>query len=520
MVQSIFKIVTISIAFSSLVNAQFEGTQLNTPEALPSYTLYQNFNLTYVVDNCGGIVAEWPNIENSRFHPKLLPNGNIIHITGNQIVEHDWEGNRLRSTSVEADLELIYEVILLPNGNYLSAARRVVSGDFFTDLGYSEAAELFTWNDAVVEINPEDGSIVWEWRISDHIIQQRDQNLPNYGILEENPQLLNVDAISAFDWTTRESFMINGMDYNPELDQIALSVRKMSEVIIIDHSTTAEEARGHTGGKSGMGGDILYRWGNPQNYNQGGPEDRILFFQHNPNWIEHGEHKGSLVMYNNGLNRPNTNFQTQFSTVEIVNTGVNVDGRYTKLEDEPFGPSIPTFTLSGEVDKNDFYSGYTCGAEVLPNGNIFITIGRNLREFTMDGQQVWVYQIPFGGPFRTEKYPLDYPAFQNRDLTPDGTVEERPSIFDCELSETVSIDNLNATSLQGITVTQSDGIVTLAHEREKFSYAIFNSNAQLIKKNGTAENHHIIHTGLYQTGLYIIQIKSDSGTESLKIFIK
>ncbi|MFT5802699.1 MAG: hypothetical protein ACI956_002520 [Nonlabens sp.] len=35
------------------------------------------------------------------------------------------------------------------------------------------------------------------------------------------------------------------------MDQIALSVRKMSEVIIIDHSTTTAEAASHNGGNSG-----------------------------------------------------------------------------------------------------------------------------------------------------------------------------------------------------------------------------------------------------------------------------
>ena len=55
----------------------------------------------------------------------------------------------------------------------------------------------------------------------------------------------------------------NGLDYNSALDQIALSCRGMNEVYIIDHSTTTEEAVGHTGGNAGKGGDILYRWGNP-----------------------------------------------------------------------------------------------------------------------------------------------------------------------------------------------------------------------------------------------------------------
>ena len=63
------------------------------------------------------------------------------------------------------------------------------------------------------------------------------------------------------------------------LDQIVLSNHNLSEIWIIDHSTTTLEAASHSGGNSGKGGDLLYRWGNPQAYDQGTGADQLLNHQ-------------------------------------------------------------------------------------------------------------------------------------------------------------------------------------------------------------------------------------------------
>ena len=63
--------------------------------------------------------------------------------------------------------------------------------------------------------------------------------------------------------------------------QIMLSVFEFSELWVIDHSTKTAEAAIHEGGRSGKGGDLLYRWGNPRAYRAGTVKDQKLFGQHN-----------------------------------------------------------------------------------------------------------------------------------------------------------------------------------------------------------------------------------------------
>jgi len=65
-----------------------------------------------------------------------------------------------------------------------------------------------------------------------------------------------------------------------------LSSHSFSEFWVIDHSTTTAEAAGHTVGNSGMGGDILYRWGNPLTYDAGSTSDQQFFKQHDAQWID------------------------------------------------------------------------------------------------------------------------------------------------------------------------------------------------------------------------------------------
>src|SRR5262249_15514728 len=140
------------------------------------------------------------------------------------------------------------------------------------------------------------------------------------------------------DWTH-----INAVAYNAELDQILLTVRAFSEFWIIDHSTTSAEARGHQGGRSGMGGDLLYRWGNPQAYRAGTERDQQLFSPHGAHWIPQGcPGAGHALVFNNGLHRPGGDY----SSVDEIVLPDDATGRYLRVPGSAYGPNKPVWSFT------------------------------------------------------------------------------------------------------------------------------------------------------------------------------
>src|SRR5207248_6947015 len=127
---------------------------------------------------------------------------------------------------------------------------------------------------------------------------------------------------------------VNSVAYNAELDQIMLSVFEFSEVWVIDHGTKTAEAAGHEGGKSGKGGDLLYRWGNPRAYRAGTVKDQKLFGQHNAQWIAKGlPGEGHVLIFNNGMKRTGG----AYSTVDEIVLPVDGKGRYDYSKGKPYG---------------------------------------------------------------------------------------------------------------------------------------------------------------------------------------
>jgi hypothetical protein len=336
-----------------------------------------------------------------------------------------------------------HDIEPMPNGNILLLAWETILAEDAIAAGRDPALldgpEL--WPEHIVEViptGPTTGEIVWEWHIWDHLIQDFDSTKDNYGVVEDHPELmdLNFAVHGRDDWLHG-----NSVQYSPVLDQICLSLRSISEIWVIDHSTTSVEAASHAGGNSGMGGDILYRWGNPIVYRRGTAEDRLSWGQHDIRWIPEGyPGEGNMLVYNNGWERIE-----DFSTVDEFTPPVDENGHYQQPgPDSAYSPDTLVWQYMADPP-TDFFSGAISGARRLPNGNTFICEGNKGRyfEITDSGAIVWQYVLPLkrGVPmhqgdsvmqvatFRCTRIAPDYPGLQGKDLTPGKLIEIYPLNF-------------------------------------------------------------------------------------------
>ncbi len=499
------KCLTFILFYSGLTFAQ-KGIQLNTKDALSGYVLLENAIGTYLIDNCGYIINQW-NVSNTDNHVKLLADGSIIYMKDNAVWHRDWDDDIISITNYDIrNIILDYEVIILPNGNYLCLGREVLERSEFVDLGYDVTQGFPRWMDVVVEIDPNLNSIVWMWNIKDHIIQERDSILTNYASVKANPHKLDMDAIQTFDWTSSETFMINGMDYNPDLDLIALSVRKMGEVILIDHSTSMEESRSGSGGNYNKGGDILFRWGNPENYGRGNVRSRYLYFQHNPNWIKHGEHKGKIMIFNNKLNSGDW---PPYSSVEIIDPMIDSQNQFVLSSDSMFMTTEEPIRINRITQGVDFSSDYTSGAKVMPNGNIYVTVGQTNRlfEITTDGEMVWDYGIENSYYiFRSEKYPEGYLTIPSAQLEPsEEVIEFFPSSYNCNYF-TTSTQELSDNEHKIRVFRSSDVQVIVKSDGGKvFNYTMLDMMGQKVT-SGSDQSNYSINTKNLPAGAYVVHV--------------
>jgi hypothetical protein len=465
------------------------SVSVNDAKAYKGYTLINTMNSekSHLIDMEGRIVHTWETNCKPALMPYLLDNGNLLRpgaapkgaVTapgfGGRVQELSWDGKLLWDYTFESkNQHPHHDITRLPNGNILmiisdrkSAKDAIIAGR------RPEMVRDLLNADAIIEVRPTGpatGEVVWEWHVWDHLVQEHDKSKENFGKVSDEPGRVDLNytqglfgmgrkplkkdeldklkdlgylggpdgkalpAAMSGDWTH-----FNCVAYNADLDQIMISVHSFSEFWIIDHSTTRSEAAGRTGGKYRKGGDLLYRWGNPQAYRSGTNADQRLFHQHNAHWIPKGlPGAGNILVFNNGLRRTDGSY----SSVDEIVLPQNKDGTYDRKPGQPFGPSKAEWSYTAPK-KTDFYAAFISGAQRLPNGNTLICSGTNATvfEITPEKEVVWKFVNPTkglggvlggmfgganlaGGLFRSYRFGVDHPALKGRDLTPGKRIED------------------------------------------------------------------------------------------------
>jgi hypothetical protein len=462
-----------------------------TSEGLtPGYVLFSPDNSAdiYLMNRKGEIVHQWNgnyyiecaylNDDGSLFLQAVDPDFPVFAGGGEagRIQKISWDSKMLWDFEyANEEYHAHHDIAVMPNGNILTIAWEAKTAEEVLQAGRDpeQIPKAGFWPDKIVEIEQVDkthGKVVWEWHIWDHLIQDHDPDMDNYGDVAAHPELFDINRVNPLPnpisqdsmdglhkthstWRNRtidnrgsDVFHFNAVNYNEELDQIAFSSPTINEVFIIDHSTTTEEAAGHSGGRWGKGGDFLYRWGNPRNYRQGDSTDQKLIYQHDVRWIEKGyPGEGSLTLFNNRVPGDKRKDSLLYSAVYQIKPLRDDEGNYVLLENKRFGPEEPEWKYIAK-DTISFYSRFVAGAQRMENGNTFINEGVKGRffEVTPEGEIVWEYlnqyrgniHHPNGDPvspmpfpylqFRSNFIPADHPALKDRVLKP---LDPQPEVF-------------------------------------------------------------------------------------------
>jgi len=436
---------------------QTVGLFTNDSRSFNGYTLFNPMasTTTYLIDNCGNIVNSWQSNYQPALSVYLLEDGNLLRTCrvesipglGGRLEKLDWDGNITWSFDFpSSSFAMHHDIEPLPNGNILVISRDIYSPSEAILAGRNPFLlndEL--WAEKIIEIEPigsDTINIVWEWKAWDHLIQDFDQLMANYGTVADHPELLNINYSASSGPNAKSDWIhANAISYNPELDQIMLCSRNLSEIYIIDHTTNSSEASGHIGGLYGKGGDILYRFGNPIAYNRGTATDRKLYFQHDAHWIPEGfPDEGKIILFNNQVS-PTT------SSVMIISPPMDSAGYYQNPGLSFYGPHYFSWMYEG----SNIYSGRLSSAQQLPNGNVLICPGTQgkMIELNVDGNILWEFVNPVGngGPvnqgevpvnsnvFKCMRYAPDFPGFSGNSFISGDPIELNPWPSDCQILE-------------------------------------------------------------------------------------
>ena len=512
------------------------GLLLNSEKSSDGYTLYSpvQYTDTYLIDNCGQLINQWSSEFRAGLAAYLLPEGKLLRAgrvvnnlfsasgTGGVVQIFNWDGSlEWEAILNDARFGAHHDIHPTSYGTILlSRWERFTNKDLIQAGKDPNFVPSSLWLPSVVEILPTtmgEFDIVWEWHLFDHLVQTIDPTKDNFGLLQENVRKVNVnfDNITERDWGHCNSIYLN-----EERDELIISSRNLDEVWVIDHSTTTAEAASDEGGDKGLGGQLLYRFGNDRVYIENA-FSQVFDGQHNAKFITSPEGELTIQVFNNNLQIGNS------SQIVEVKPLLDSTGNYA-LQDGRFNVSETPYILPS-TDSLNFSSRIMSSVQNLPNGNILINSGSESKffELTPEGELVWEYVGPVslfgpneqgslitGSTFVLTRYALDDPIFDGLDTSVKAeAIELNPSVVNCGIVSTKGVIDFEVNVYptlfdQNITIENVQGDHLHAKVFDLQGRQYFSS---LISTSAWLD------TSQWSQGVYFVKIYSDSSSQTYKL---
>ena len=211
----------------------------------------------YLVNHEGEKLKEWAFEERFGNDIEITPSGDLLACfkSSNPVITFggfggvvslmDYTGKELWRYEVNTENEIAHhDATQLPNGHVMIMVWERITELQLETAGQFPGHDIFL--EKLIEVNPQTNEIVWQWRSWDHMVQNTAADNDLYGQLSDFPNKidLNHSDLENGDW-----MHANGIFYDAATDLIYMSVNFYSEVWVIDHSTSSEEAITSQGGQ-------------------------------------------------------------------------------------------------------------------------------------------------------------------------------------------------------------------------------------------------------------------------------
>ena len=411
------------------------GLRRCTDEAEAGYALFTPFAdpTTYLLDPHGEVVHRWAGQRLSGMSTYLLDDGTLLRATnlppsssfvdgmsrGGGLEARSWDGALLWETTFADDTVFRHhDVEPLPDGTVL-----VIAYEYKTRaeaLAVGRDPDLLVgdalWPDFLLRYDPAADEVVWEWHLWDHLIQDRDPTLPNYGSVAENPGRVDINAVTfetpgsdGADWNH-----MNSVSWDPVRDEILMTSHAQGEIWVID-------ADGDS--------DLQWRWGKDPLFD--GPADGVLVGPHDAHRIPEGlPGAGDVLVFDNNGGDDGRSVLRQVAPA--------MAGDDYARQGAAWAPAEEVWTYEAE----GFASFFASGLQRLRSGNTWVTEAATGRmfEITASGDVVWEYVNPVtmdgiladgevpvpqaNALFKTVKLRPGHPALVDRELVSQGPLVE------------------------------------------------------------------------------------------------